>query len=117
MRLELDVERDSYVAGEAVTGSVRTPEGGRARRIEVVLELREHGGSYDAVAWATRARLAADEELADGWSAPFVLALPDDAMPSVRSPNGALTWCVRAAADVRGRDPSTERAIAVRRRA
>ncbi len=116
MKLELQLDGpEPLTPGGVVSGAVRVLGDGRVRAVWLRLAFVERTKDYaEVVRVACEPRRLADGELSHGDLLPFSLTLPDDAPPSVAAPPyGSVGWELRAWADVRGRDPSAERALRV----
>lgn len=119
-RLEVRLEKERYVPGDAVRGTVFVAEGGRSRSLEAFLEYREQTEDYKETARSVSSGPLHVGDVTTGMAFAFDLPLPVDALPNYRSENGELYWEVHVkAADVlpkpivpevfRTRDPEDQR--------
>lgn len=114
MKLQVQLARDRYTPSDTVSGSVLVLEGGTSRTLEVSLEFREEAdGRYDD----TPVRVPGGElhagDLTMGASYEFAIALPEDALPNLKTMHGKLWWEVDAHSDERGRDTHERKPIDV----
>ncbi|MDQ3936712.1 MAG: hypothetical protein M3340_18995 [Actinomycetota bacterium] len=107
MRLELELERKRYEAGETLRGKAFVIRGGRARRLEALLSYCDSGPHYSSVALTLPAVSLHRGPLAAGEFFPFAIPIPPDAPPSIALPevDGRLYWeldlhCARLTADL-----------------
>lgn len=103
-RLEVRLEKVSYVPGEVVRGTVFVHEGGGARSLEALLEYRETTADYKSTARSVSSGPLHEGDLTTGLAFVFNLSLPGDALPNHRSENGHLYWEVHVKANRRGPD-------------
>ncbi len=103
-RLALRLDRDAYAPGDVVRGTVDVLEGGRSRRLQVLLEFHERSDDYSRVARSVESGPLHSGDLPDVGSFSFEVRLPDDALPAYRSSHGELYWEVDACSDEFGRD-------------
>jgi hypothetical protein len=112
LRLELQLERESFQPGEAVNGSVLVAEGGGSRALEAALELHEKSPDYEEMPVTVAQALHAGD-LETGQSFDFSLQLPDTAVPGYRSEHGELYWELDVKSDEAGFDTHVRRRIEV----
>lgn len=103
--LEVALDAPRHRPGDTVSGRVRITESTEARRLLVALRLVEHSPDYTINAVEIEGPPLAEGDLPAGADHPFAFALPDDALPGVRSTHGRLAWELDAWIDRRGRDP------------
>lgn len=103
IRLSLD-EGPRYAPGGTVRGTVTIAETIGPRRIYVAIRRVERTRDVAVPAAETTTPALADGQLAAGSEYPFALALPSDALPSVRSSNGRIAWEAIAWIDQQGGD-------------
>jgi hypothetical protein len=103
-RLAVRVDRESHAPGDVVRGTVDVLEGGRSRRLEVLLLFHERSDDYERVARTVETEPLHEGDLPSVGAFSFALALPDDALPAYRSSHGELYWEVDARSDEFGRD-------------
>lgn len=114
LRLELQLDEESYAPGEVVRGTVLVLEGGGSRALEVSLNYREQSGEhYEDTPVTLSGGDVHTGDLTTGASYPFEISLPDDALPSFTSKHGELWWEVDACSDERGRDTHGRQRIEV----
>lgn len=101
---DLQVDNDHPNPGETVSGTLLVREGGRSRSLEVLLEFVEETDDYTEIATSISTGHLHTGKLETGMSFAFVLTLPPDALPEVRSSNGRLFWRLDAKSDEVGRD-------------
>ena len=111
--LALGLETDRYAPGDTVRGTVTVSEGGRSRRLEVLLTLTERTANLSHAEVLASSGPLAEGELEQGGSYAFELRLPEDAVPGLSSPNGELYWEVDAKSDELGPDTHTRARITV----
>ena len=97
-RLEVRLEKERYVPGDAVRGTVFVAEGGRSRSLEAFLEYREQTEDYKETARSISSGLLHVGDVTTGMAFGFDLPLPVDALPNYRSENGELYWEVHVKA-------------------
>jgi hypothetical protein len=112
-RLQLQLDRERYRAGETVRGTVAVTEGGSSRSLEVSLAYNEETSDYLDVARTISSGPLHEGDLDEGRSFEFELALPDDALPGYQSARGELYWVVDARSNELGRDTHERRRIDV----
>ena len=112
LRLELELERDSFRPGESVAGAVLVAEGGGSRALEAALVLHEKSPDYDE-APVTVSRELHTGDVQTGQSFDFSLQLPDTAVPGYRSEHGELYWELDVKSDEAGFDTHVRRRIEV----
>jgi hypothetical protein len=112
LRLEIRLGRESFQAGQAVTGSVLVAEGGGSRNLEAALELHEKSPDYEEVPVMVAQALHTGE-LKTGRSFDFALQLPGTAVPGYRSEHGELYWELDVKSDEAGLDTHVRRRIEV----
>jgi len=110
---DLQVDGDRRRTGESVSGTVVVREGGRSRSLEVRLEFVEETHPYLEVAISIASGHLHTGRLEPGMAFPFTLAVPPDALPSVRSAHGELYWRLDARSDEMGADSHELRRIVV----
>ena len=103
-RLALRLDRDAYAPGDVVRGTVDVHEGGKSRRLDVLLLFHERSDDYARVARTVEAGPLHTGDLPNVGSFSFEVRLPDDALPAYRSSHGELHWEVDARSDEPGRD-------------
>lgn len=103
-RLAVELERAHHRPGETVRGVVIVSEGGRSRGLDVRLEYREQSPDYIEVARTIPGTRLVEGDLSASQRLPFALELPGDALPSLASAHGTLSWVVVARCDERGFD-------------
>lgn len=113
LRLEVQLDRESYRAGEAVTGTVLVLEGGSSRALEATLEFKEKSSDYDATPRKVGPQRLHEGDLATGESYELAVELPQDALPSLKSEHGELYWELDVRSDERGPDTHERRRIEV----
>ena len=111
-QLQVQTDRPSYSPGETVRGSVRAIEGGSSRAGTAQLRYVESTDDYTEIGWEQTVRLW-DGDLPPNASFAFEIALPADAKPGYRSPNGALAWDVCIRSDEFGPDTTVAQEIEV----
>jgi hypothetical protein len=115
--LAIDLDGESFEAGDAVRGRVRVVEGGRSRGLHVELRFCEHSNGYRTVAHTVAPPEPLHRgDLPHGATIDFVLGLPADAPPGFSGPHGELYWEVHARSDEFGADTHEARPISVRSR-
>jgi hypothetical protein len=112
LNLELQLERESFLPGEPVTGTVLVVESGGSRGLEAALELHEKSPDYEETP-VTVAQALHVGDLETGQSFDFSLQLPDTAVPGYRSEHGELYWQVDVKSDETGLDTHVRRRIEV----
>jgi hypothetical protein len=113
VKLEVELDRHELRPGEAVEGTVRVVEGGGSRRLTVALLFRERTADYSEVAREVPGPELCAGDLEAGASFRFAIRLPDDALPPVSSPHGAIWWEVDAKSDELGPDTHVRRELQV----
>jgi hypothetical protein len=89
------MERERYLPGETVRGSVVVPASG-AGGIEVSINFRERSTEYEAITVTVPGGRLGEGDSAPGSGHRFAIDLPEDALPSQSSRHGALWWTVDA---------------------
>ena len=112
-RLRIDLEREEYRLGDAVTGKVLALSGGASRSLKAWLEYREKTKDYKEVAASVEHRTLSEGPIADGASFDFELTLPADGYPNYESEHGELWWELNVKSDEPGRDTHERRRIEV----
>ena len=112
VKLELHADGTRCRPGDALTGSVLVPEGGEVRSLRVVLNFREHTEDYDDKRQVAETHLHAGSVL-PGQRFPFTMQVSADALPTLYSTHGELSWELEAHADVRGFDARHAVSVAV----
>ncbi len=92
MKLEIELDRDHFSAGELITGRVHVAAGGSSRALELILQFVEESPDYRTIARSVIGQALPRGELQAGKSIDFALALPSDALPSTFSDHGELYW-------------------------
>ncbi|HEX2086812.1 MAG TPA: hypothetical protein VHF89_14125 [Solirubrobacteraceae bacterium] len=112
-RLILELDRHEVAPGDEVTGTVVVAHGGRSRRLEVFLLLRERTAEFEHDALRIGSGPLAEGALEEGRSHRFSIRLPPDAPPQVATPNAEVYWEVDARSDQLGPDAHARQRIAV----
>jgi hypothetical protein len=116
VRLRLERSAPGPVApGGALAGHVVVEEGGSTRTLTVRLAFVERAADYTEVARIAGQATLAEGDLADGFSAPFSLTLPPDALPAVACDRGSLGWELSAQLDRFGPDVHDRQPVDVQR--
>ncbi len=114
MKLQVQLDTAGPVApGATVNGHVVVTEGGGARTLTVRLSFVEQTADYKEVARVAGEARVAEGNLAEGFTAPFSLPLPADALPGVACPEGTVGWEVSAQVDRRGLDVHAQQRVDV----
>jgi hypothetical protein len=113
-RLDVELDKESYSAGEVLKGSVLVTEGGGSRGLEAVLEYHEEVEDYHEVATSISSGTLNEGDLTAGSSFAFELPIPEDALPNYRSEHGELYWELDVLSDEAGRDTHERRRIEVK---
>lgn len=113
MKLHVELDGDSYAAGETVGGRVHVAAGGAARSLEVMLNFIEETPDYTAVARSVKSGTLHSGELRTGQLIDFALELPADALPNAGSEHAELYWEVAAHSDELGLDTHARARIEV----
>jgi len=92
--LEIRLERDRFAPGETVRGSVLAGQEGSTGEVHLALSLRERSTEYECVASTVPG--APGGAIPPGGAERFAIELPEDALPSLRSMHGGLSWTVDA---------------------
>ncbi len=94
MRLELELGRERYEAGETLRGKAFVIRGGRARRLEALLSYCDAGPHFSSVALTLPPAVLHEGPLAAGDFFSFAIPIPPDAPPTdrVRKVDGRLYW-------------------------
>ena len=90
------MERERYLPGETVRGTVVVPEGIGVEGIDVSLNFRERSTEYEAITVTIPSGRLDEGDPAPGGGHRFAIELPDDALPSQSGRHGALSWTVDA---------------------
>lgn len=98
------LDHDEVAAGAPVAGEVRVTEGGRARRLWVVLQCRDATADYDGFSRQVTGPDLATGDLQTGATYRFELTLPSDALPAITGAYGRTWWEVVARVDRFGSD-------------
>lgn len=109
---ELQLDRDRFVPGERVAGTLLVTAGGGSRSLDVTLAFREESPDYEETAVSFTQALHTGDVQA-GQSLSFALDLPRDALPAYSSEHGKLYWEVDVKSDEMGRDTHVRRRIEV----
>jgi len=109
---DLQLGRESFAPGDAVTGTVLVTEGGDSRALEIALRFHEKSPDYEEVP-LNRAQALHTGPLETGHSFDFSLELPPDALPGYKSAHGELYWELDVKSDEAGRDTHERRRIEV----
>jgi hypothetical protein len=112
-RFQVELERDRFVPGDAVRGTVLVVEGGGSRNLEVIFEYNEETDDYSATALSLTSGTLHAGDLTAGTSFEFELSLPTDALPNHRSEHGELYWELEVKSDELGVDTHERRRIEV----
>lgn len=102
IRVALDAGR--HAPGAVVKGSVVVTETVGARSLYAAVRCVEHSPDYAVAVTDIPPVTLAEGELAAGSGYAFVLTLPGDALPTLRSTHGRILWEVVAWVDKPGRD-------------
>lgn len=113
VRLRIEVDGEPLAPGAGVAGRVIVEGGGRARSVSVRLDFVERTRDFHAVALPAGEEVVAEGDLADGVVVPFLLRLPLDALPSIRTPHARLGWELSARANRLGPDAKANRPVEV----
>jgi len=89
--LGVNVEREPVAPGEAVQGSV-TLGSDVAEGVSVALRFRERSVDCEVVALELTDPEPRREPVGANVTYTFAIPLPTDALPSLSSPHGGLTW-------------------------
>jgi len=109
----LQLDRERFVPGDTVSGTVVVRAGGSSRSLQVLLEYHEKVQDYDEVAVELTTGPLHKGDLETGSSFSFELTLPADALPNCASAHGALFWQLDVKSDERGRDSHERRQLVV----
>ena len=101
VKIEIELDKDSYAPGEEIRGTINVLEGDTARTTSVVIENVEITDDYADVASSHSVGTVHSGDLATGMSLPFTATLPSNAKPNVLGP-GTILWRVSAEVDRRG---------------
>jgi hypothetical protein len=115
VRLRVEVDGEPLAPGAAVGGRVVVEDGGRARSLSVRLAFVERTDDFHKVARAAGEQTVAEGDLAAGTVVPFLLTLPTDATPAVKTAHSRIGWELRARVDRRGPDAITDHPVELQR--
>jgi hypothetical protein len=90
------LERERYLPGETVRGTVVVPEGTGVEEIDVSLNFRERSTEYEAITVTIPGVRLGEGDPAAGGGHRFAIELHVDALPSQSGRHGALSWTVDA---------------------
>lgn len=110
---DVQLDRERFVPGDRVSGTVVVRQGGSSRSLQVLLEYHEKVEDYDEVAMELTTGPLHSGDLETGSSFSFELTLPPDALPNCSSAHGALFWQIDVKSDERGRDSHERRQLVV----
>jgi hypothetical protein len=111
VKLRVEVDGEPLAPGAAVSGRVVVEDGGHARSLSVSLAFVERTKDFHKVARDAGTQVVAEGDLADGAVVPFLLSLPEDALPQVATAHGRIGWEVRARVDRAGPEPTADRPV------
>ena len=113
-RFRVALDRERFVPGNYVRGTVTVGTGGRSRSLEVSLQYTEETEDYSACAISLDTTSLHTGNLVTGQLFDFEVALPDDALPNYSSRHGELYWQIDVKSDQLGPDSHDRRRIDVR---
>lgn len=89
--------RESFAAGDEVSGTVEVVDSMNAKTLTLALEYRDFTFDYHAVSRAVAVESPLHEGgLVQGASYPFSIVLPADALPNQKGKEGSTTWGLNA---------------------
>ncbi len=116
-KLSIAFDRPSVAPGGEVAGRVQVLEGGRSRRLSIMLRYRDATADYHG--WSIEIPGPTIHEGALEVSAeyPFAIRLPADALPALSGVHGRTWWEIEARSDERGLDTVARAKLMVERQA
>jgi hypothetical protein len=113
VKLELSVEDRPFAPGEWIHGRVEVLEGGRSRRLSVMLHQRDSTADYAGTIRTIETAELHSGDLTAPASLEFALQVPPDALPNYSDPLGSTFWELDARSDEPGMDTHARKRIVV----
>ena len=113
MKLDLSVEDRPFAPGEWIRGRVEVVEGGRSRRLTVMLHHRDSTTDYTGTIQTIETAALHSGDLTAPASLEFAVQVPPDALPTYSGALGSTFWELDAKSDEPGMDTHARKRIVV----